>query len=290
MKSSTTLYFTGCSLLVLLRNLSIESFVPMKQLHQNRLQRRMKPLFASMGFGKETEDSKRPEAKKSYGKEALAPIKDLIDEESGMREFFVSNEEWQPLFRSLAGHSFVPALSFMESATEDFEFNEGTKPWRRLDAIPTKEDDKAVLAEFLDAIQKSLIDIPVDETTKEDANDLHFIEEGRRMLVCSRFHVVQGMEKGSIKSFDSLFATCWSEITELRQVNEIDTGSLIVVPGFEYDDLRRFADMNLQRPLQWLGIHKDFEVASLEHGGLGVVRLIHKLSEIPSDIPEQPVE
>jgi hypothetical protein len=87
-----------------------------------------------------------------------------------------------------------------------------------------------------------------------------------------------------------LFKTCWSEITELRQVNEIDTGSLIVAPGLDYDDLRRFADMNLQRPLQWLGIHDDFEVASLEHGGLGVVRLIHKLSDIPTDIPDQPVE
>ncbi|KAG7361527.1 hypothetical protein IV203_036628 [Nitzschia inconspicua] len=248
------------------------------------------PLFAGMGFGKDRRDEQNLSSQKSYGEQALTPIKDLIDEESGMREFFDSNEEWQPLFRSLAGHSYVPAMSFMETSSTMFEFNKETKPWRRLDAIPTKEDDKAVLAAFLDAIQKSLIDIPVDETTNEDDNDLHFIEEGRRILVCSRFHVVQGMERGSIQSFDNLFATCWSEITELRQLNEIDNGSLIVVPGLKYDDLRRFVDMNLQRPLQWLGIHGDFEVASLEHGGLGVVRLIHKLSDIPTDIPEQPVE
>jgi hypothetical protein len=223
----------------------------------------------------------------------LTPIKDLIDEESGMREFFLSNEGWLPLFRWLVGNSFVPAASFMDLSTPStpkFEFHEDTKPWRQLDAIPTKEYDRAVLAEFLDAMQKSLIDIPVDETTKEDANDLHFIEEGRRMLVCSRFHVVQGMETNSVESFDNLFATCWSEITELRRVNDINTGSLIVVPGFTYDDLRRFADMNLQRPLQWLGIHDFFEVVSLQHGGLGVIRLIHRLSDIPSDVADQSVK
>jgi len=233
---------------------------------------------------------------KSYGKEALSPISDLIDEESCMREFFLSNEEWQPLFRSIASDGSVPAMSFMAPKTDtedkDFEFHEQTSPWRRLNPIPTQEDDQAVLAEFLDAVQKSLIDIPVDETTKEDdENDIHFMEEGRRMLVCSRFHVVHGMRKASIDSFDSLFATCWSEVKELRTVNENDTGSLIVVPGFDYDDLRRFADINLQRPLQWLGIHNEFEVASMERGGLSVVRLIHKLSDIPTDIaPAEPTE
>jgi hypothetical protein len=187
----------------------------------------------------------------------------------------------------------VPATSIMEIATTsntEFEFHEDSKPWRRLDAIPAKEDEKAVLAGFLDAIQQSFIDIPVDETTKEDANDLHFIEEGRRMLVCSRFHVVQGMEVSHTKSFDNLFSICWSEITELRQTGDIDTGSLIVVPGCKYNELRRFTDMNLQRPLQWLGIHDNFDVESLEHGGLGAVRLIHKLSDIPTDKTEQSVE
>jgi hypothetical protein len=251
------------------------------------------------GFGKNNDDYGQQETAKSliksYGEEALTPIKDLIDEESGMREFFFSNEEWQPLFRSIVSDRSAPAMSFMNGGggntyIPEFEFHESTRPWRRLAAIPTAESDKAVLADFLDAVQKSLIDIPVDEASKEDENDLHFIEEGRRMLVCSRFHVVQGITKGSIDSFDSLFATCWSEITELHQVNENDTGSLIVVPGFDHEDLRRFTDMNLQRPLQWLGIDRDFEVASLERGGLSVVRLIHKLSDIPSNIPDEPVE
>jgi hypothetical protein len=139
-------------------------------------------------------------------------------------------------------------------------------------------------------MQTSLIDIPVDETTKDDENDLHFIEEGRRLLVCSRFHVVKNMETGSIESMDNLFSTCWSEVMELQQGNEVNTGSLIVIPGLNYEDLRRFADINLQRPLQWLGIEDDFEVASLERGGLGVLRLIHKLSEIPTDLPPPPQE
>jgi hypothetical protein len=252
-------------------------------------------LFSSKGFGKNDgeHDGRRKPLVKSYGKEALTPIKDLIDEESGMREFFYSNAEWQPLFKSIVRRGSAPAMSFMDDDDNrhvGFEFHETTSPWRRLDAIPTAESDKAVLADFLDAMQKSLIDIPVDEASKEDENDVHFIEEGRRMLVCSRFHVVQGIQKGSIDSFDSLFATCWSEITELRQVDENDTGSLIVVPGFDHEDLRRFTDMNLQRPLQWLGIDGDFEVASLERGGLSVVRLIHKLSDIPSGIPAEPVE
>jgi hypothetical protein len=252
------------------------------------------PLFFSRGLGKDGQrDKDIIIVKNSYDEEDLTPIKEMSEEESGMKEFFLSNVGWLPLFRSLVGHSFVPAISFMETGSTSktgFEFHEDTKPWRRLDAIPTKEDDRAVLAELLDAMQKKLIAIPVDEKTNEDANDLRFIEEGRRMLVCSRFHVVQGMEAGSIESFDNLFATCWSEITELRQVGEVNTGSLIVVPGFKYDDLRRFAVMNLQRPLLWLGIHDHFEVESLDLGGLGVVRLIHKLSDIPTDIPEQSVE
>lgn len=286
----STFFWLLCRLL-LLQYPFTESFIPCHNgLQQSHPQQCRTLLLDGQGFGKGGGRRGRDPLKKSYDEGALAPIKDLIDEESSMKEFFLSNEEWHPLFRSIASHSFVPAMSFMESSGIEFEFHETTNPWRRLEAIPTQEDDKVVLGQFLDAMQQSLIDIPVDETTKEDENDLHFIEEGRRMLVCSRFHVVQGTEKGSIESFDNLFRTCWSEITELRQVNKIDTGSLIVAPGLEYDDLRRFADMNLQRPLQWLGIHDDFEVASLEHGGLGVVRLIHKLSDVPTDIPDQPVD
>lgn len=253
-------------------------------------------LFADgKGFGKDSANY-MPPAAKSYGEKELSPIKDLIDEESSMREFFESNEEWQPLFRSITTDDSVPGMSFInnnDNAKDDnddnkFEFSKNTSPWKKLAAIPTDESDIVILGQFLDAMQKSLIeDIPVDERTKDDDDDLQFIEEGRRMLVCTRYHVVQGMEKGSIDTFDRLFAICWSEIVELLETNEIDTGSLIVTPGFEYDDLRRFVDMNLQRPLQWLGVD-GFEVASLEKGGLGVIRIIHKLSDIPTKNPGAP--
>lgn len=243
-------------------------------------------LFAGKGFGKDSPNYAPPT--KSYGEKELSPIKDLIDEESSMREFFESNEAWQPLFRSITTDDSVPAMSFIESCEEAFEFSETSSPWKKLGAIPTDESDIKILGTFLDAMQKSLVeDIPVDETTKDDDNDLHFIEEGRRMLVCSRYHVVQGMEKGSIDTFDRLFSICWSEIVALGEEGESDTGSLIVTPGFDYDDLRRFVDMNLQRPLQWLGVD-GFEVACLEKGGLGVIRIIHKLSEIPTEMPGAP--
>lgn len=240
-------------------------------------------LTAGKGFGKNS--ANYSPQKKSYDEKELSPIKDLIDEESCMREFFESNEVWQPLFRSITSDNSVPAMSFL-SKDDKIEFSETSSPWKKLHAIPNDDSDIAILGEFLDAMQKSLVeDIPVDETTKDDEYDLRFIEEGRRMLVCSRYHVVQGMKKGSIETFDRLFSICWSEIVELNTSNESDTGSLIVTPGFDYEDLRRFVDINLQRPLQWLGIH-NFEVACLEKGGLGVIRIIHSLSDIPTETPE----
>ncbi len=262
------------------------SFCVGKNYGQRQETQRQSVLFAGKGFGKDSPNySPSP---KSYGKKEVSPIKDLIDEESSMREFFESNEDWQPLFRSISSGDSVPAASFLEGNDDKFEFSETSSPWKKLVAVPTDEADITVLGKFLDAMQTSLIeDIPVDETTKDDDNDLQFIEEGRRMLVCTRYHVIQGAEKGSIETFDRLFSVCWSEIVELRQTDEVDTGSLIVTPELDYDDLRRFVDMNLQRPLQWLGV-KGFEVACLEKGGLGVIRIIHKLSDIPTEMPEMP--
>lgn len=226
---------------------------------------------------------------KTYGEE-VAPIKDMIDTEAAMKEFFSSNEEWMPLFRNLADSSSVPAMSFMDGVDAgDFDFHETSSPWRQLEAIPTDEKARAVLANFLDNLQTSLIDMPVDESTEDDEYDLHFLEEGRRILVVSRFHVIQETEKGSIESYDALFRTCWSELMHLRREDEIDTGSLIVVPDTDLADLRRFTDMNLQRPLQWLGVDIHFEVASLQRGS-PAIRLIHKLSEMRTDIPEGPEE
>lgn len=242
------------------------------------------------GFGKDSGASAEQENNaKSYDDVALSPIKDLIDTESAMQFFFESNDEWKPLFQSMMSDSAdAPATSFIEKDdSTDFEFHETTSPWKRLQAIPTQDDERDVLAHFLDNMQQSLLDIPVDERTAEDDNDVHFLEEGRRMLVCSRFHVIAEAEKGSITSQESLFMTCWNEIKHLAEENEADTGSLIVVPGYDIDDLRRFADMNLQRPLQWLGIDRKFEVASLQRGS-PAIRLIHQLSDMPTDLPNEP--
>jgi hypothetical protein len=216
---------------------------------------------------------------KTYGANEM--IADMIDSESAMREFFSANDEWSPLFRSMSVSSSAPAMSFLGGTHgEEIEFTETTKPWTRLQGIPTDDSDKNVLAGFLDSMQQALVAIPVDETTQEDDLDLHFIEEGRRMLVVSRFHVVKDNAGGSIENFDSLFSVCWSELAELSRRDERDTGSLILVPDYDLADLRRFTDMNLLRPLQWLGIDDVFEVASMQRGS-PAIRLIHKLSDIP---------
>lgn len=136
------------------------------------------------------------------------------------------------------------------------------------------------MASFLDSCQQSLLDIPVSEVIKDDEDDLHFIEEGRRLLVVSRFHVLSGVTEGNIEHHENIFAACWSEIAELRRADEADTGSLIMLPNYSISDLRRFVDMNLQRPLAWLGISELFEVTSLQRG-IPAIRLIHRLSGIP---------
>lgn len=236
------------------------------------------------GFGKGSEEgsdvSDTGAVEKTYGESARAPIKDLIDSEAAMAAFFDANEDWAPLFRSIASHGSVPAMSFLGGQHGgDVEF-EDTSPWQKLDAIPSGEEKMAVVSSFLDSMQRSLVDIPVVEGKEEDEHDLHFIEEGRRILTISRFHVLPGVTSGEIHHHEELFRTCWSELLELRSADEADTGSLILLPDYELSDLRRFTDMNLQRPLDWLGMSDLFEVASLKRES-PAIRLIHKLSDIP---------
>lgn len=241
-------------------------------------------VYAGQGFGK-----KSGGPKKTYGAEASSPVKDIIDIESAMKDFFSTNDEWGPLFRSLVDGPSVPAMSYIDHHdTSSFEFHERTSPWRRLDAIPTGDFERETLASFLDNMQSSLLDIPVTEGTEDDDNDLQFLEEGRRLLVCSRFHVVQGVEANSVESYSNLFSICWNEIAELSQVNEPSTGSIILVPGCDLADLMRFADINLHRPLEWLGLKSIFEVSSLERGS-AAIRLIHKLEDIP-EVEEEEVQ
>lgn len=244
---------------------------------------------AGKGFGKSShynsnsDNSSRGFAK-TYGEREL--VKDVIDSETAMREFFSSTEEWHPLFKELATSSSVPAMTFLSDDHAEFDFDntQSNVPWKRLNGIPSGEKDKEVLATVLDSMHQSLVEIPVDEETEEDEDDLHFLEEGRRMLAISRFHVLQGVHGGSVDSYDTLFATCWSELMELRVKDENSTGSLIVVPDYDLSDLRRFTDINLLRPLEWLGMHADFEVASM-HRGSPAIRLLHKLQDMPTNEP-----
>jgi hypothetical protein len=240
------------------------------------------------GFGKREpgEANQDGDLEKTYDKVATTPRADLIDQEAAMNEFFSSNEEWHPLFRKFATSRSVPAMSFlgttMDPNAQVFDFDNAQAPWRRLDGIPTDESERQVLANVLDCMHDSLINIPVDEATKEDDNDLQFLEEGRRILAISRFHVLQGVTGGSVQCYDTLFSTCWSELMVLRTINEASTGSLIVVPNYEISDLKRFTDMNLLRPLEWLGLQADFEVTSL-HRGSPAIRLLHKLQDMPEE-------
>jgi len=248
-------------------------------------------LHASgQGFGKSQGGDK------TYGDAATAsPIKDLIDTEAAMENFFSAREEWKPLFRAITTDSACQAMQYLADDSGDsttIDFHESSTPWRRLKEIPEKDSEKEVIGNFLDEVQKSLLEIPTDEKTKEDENDLQFIEEGRRMLTISRFHVLGDNQAGSgIESYDELFSTCWSELYELSSTGNEHTASLIVLPEYDLQDLRRFVDMNLQRPLDWLGLSGDFEIASMQRGS-PAVRLIYKIKDIPEldDEVEQGLE
>lgn len=251
----------------------------------------------SSGFGSSSSSSaKRGFKDQTYGPASQPSIpNDIIDMEGAMDAFFSTNCEWNPLFRSFLSSPTAPASSLLLSGQEEGEFindnnlkfHEDT-PWKQLDGAPTSDTDLAFVASFLDSVQQSLLDIPVDEATGDDASDLHFIEEGRRLLVVSRFHVLSSSSSVSrVELFDELFTTCWSEMAELQRVDEADTGSLILLPDYNMDDLRRFADMNLHRPLDWLGTDH-FEVTSMERG-YPAIRILHKLSDIPTTPSTQSV-
>mmetsp|Transcript_17902 Transcript_17902/g.33787 ORF Transcript_17902/g.33787 Transcript_17902/m.33787 type:complete len:281 (-) Transcript_17902:547-1389(-) len=227
---------------------------------------------AGQGFGKDA--PKRPS--KTYENPI---IRDVIDTEAAMSHFFSSREEWLPLFRWLASDPDCPAESFLGgSLLSELEFHEETTPWRRLEGIPKNDDDRLVLASFLDQTQQALIDIPVNNSQEDDEDDIEFLEEGRRLLALQRFHVLRST---SVMD-DNLFETCWNELAHLTQQDEEHTGSLILTPDCDLADLRRFADMNLMRPLEWLGLDGFFEVSSFSRGS-PAIRLFYKLNDMPTD-------
>ena len=203
----------------------------------------------------------------------------MIDTEAAMTHFFNTREEWMPLFRWLAADDQCPAEGFLGgSLLAELDFHETTSPWRRLEAIPQDEGDRQVLAKFLDQTQQSLLDIPVNNSQEDDEDDIEFLEEGRRLLALQRFHVLRST---SVMD-DVLFETCWNELAHLTKEDEEHTGSLILMPDCNLSDLRRFTDMNLMRPLEWLGLDQVFEVSSFARGS-PAIRLFYKLNDMPTD-------
>jgi len=144
-----------------------------------------------------------------------------------------------------------------------------------------------VISTVLDQFQKALVDIPLSEKlysrNAEDDNEMHFIEEGRRLLVLDRFQVVEDMGSGGQEQED-LFRICWSEIHHLVSVGRRDTGSLIILNNddwYSINDLGKFVDDKIRLPLRFLGLSDYVEVASFVRGK-NCVRLIHQLGDIPS--------
>lgn len=243
---------------------------------------------------------------------------DFFDYVSSMSEFFSTHIEWEPLFRSMllgsigniddditraAAIAFPNMLTSNSSSPEIWGIStlERRNPWRLLPSKPTSETSLRSLSAFLDEWQRSLLDIPLDAIVTGD-NDLHFLEEGRRTIAVTRFHVLDehngdndkngelintnnNNNEGNYDWKTKLFRTCWSELAHLSSQDCADTGSLVLLPaemngGDGLDVVRDFVEHNLIRPIRWLGRDDDWEIVVMDRGGLAV-RLLYKLSDIP---------
>ncbi|GAX18070.1 hypothetical protein FisN_25Hh045 [Fistulifera solaris] len=234
-------------------------------------------LFASgKGFGKQ-EPTPRPAPAKTYGKNvnsmSNSPLPDISD--VTMMDFFDNKSRWIPMFRELSMGTCL-AVDALRNRGDVSEQHVHTA----LPDKPSEEKDMSFLSAFLDSMHQSLLDIPITNSPggKDDDNDLHFMEEGRRLMAIQRFHVAS-------PSTD-LFATCWSEIYELKTQNVVHTGSLILVPHVSLQDLDEFCATQVLRPLEWLGLQTQFEVASLQRDS-PAIRLLYQLQDMP-DIPDNP--
>lgn len=212
------------------------------------------------------------------------------DDNNSMVEFFNTYTEWKPLFRNVMSSSQSSnrvalasslLLSNIDDATLADSDSDGSSisitdnnneamnlwgittleqrhPWRLLPSKPTLDTSLQSLSNFLDAWQQSLLDIPLDELITGE-NDLRFLEEGRRTIAVTRFHVLdeynyannnnnyggsksddQGLGEelvveGSGSYYDwemELFRTCWSEVAHLMHQDSSDTGSLVLLPDW----------------------------------------------------------
>jgi hypothetical protein len=273
------------------------------------------------------------------------------DSSAGMADFFAAYSEWEPLFRGILlgggggsddddgtsrGRADAAASAAMahpilmppdrcgDGTPDDGDLwgmstLERRNPWRLLPSKPTSPSSLRALSLFLDEWQRSLLDIPLDEVMT-GINDRHFLEEGRRTIAVTRFHVLDeeyqhreladgddddddyeddgggGRVVGRCQNYDwetELFRTCWSELAHLTYQDVGGTGSLVLLPDrdgvFDPDGGGRsrqlevvgdFVERNLIRPMRWLGRDSDWEIVAMERGGVAV-RLLYKLGEIP---------
>jgi hypothetical protein len=242
---------------------------------------------------------KQKKQKQSSKATSSSIIRDVIDEEAAMTSFFSTREEWSSTFRFLAGESLPKDTCALLTATvgtslwaeQDHQGNEDKEPpWQQYQGIPQDDKDRAVLEAFLNSMHQALLDIPVtdsfvvgqgEEPPLENDNDRQFLEQGRRMLAVNRYHVLSDNAGASLQSTDALFTYCWSELRQLVSAGQSHTGSIIVLPHYARRDLERFTEMNVARPLTWLGLGSAFEVCANLQFGAPAIRMLYKLDDMP---------
>lgn len=271
--------------------------------HDNPVQRRAttsnsgldarKPSAGGKGFGA----SKKKKAKysiedKSYNLQSTLGESSAEDTHARMTDFFNAYNDWKPLFRYVVGPGDTRATPFLADVEHqsiwDMSTIEQRNPWRLLPSKPTEQSSLDVLSVFLDELQRSLLDIPLDSIITGE-NDLHFLEEGRRTIAVTRFHVLDdnhgfASENDGDDWQEVLFQTCWSEMAHLMSQDEVDSGSLVLLPHLKgdvgIDCVKEFVENKLIKPIHWLGRGSDWEIVAMERGSVGV-RLLYKLGAIP---------
>ena len=272
--------------------------------------KKKKPTGGGQGFGASPSPKKEPKYSvedKSYGTSSpsISTEQTFEEAQASMIKFFATYSDWKPLMKKImcqqssSSPLAAPLLSDIPQPDQLFGIStlEQRNPWKLLPPKPESDSSLEVISTFLDEWQQSLLDIPLDALITGD-NDMHFLEEGRRTIAVTRFHVLEKNnnnnnahkeEEEEVYDWEmELFRTCWSEMAHLMSQDENDTGSMVLLPdhllgdegerGLDY--VQGFVENNLIRPIQWLGRQEDLEITAMERGSLGV-RLLYKLSEIP---------
>ena len=263
-------------------------------LHAKRPNRGRRYDTPNKGFGK------RPaplDINKSYD-QTITP-QSHQDAEVAMHQFFTTYSDWHPLFLDVMSNPSAKAhMHLLPHANQEEIWSTPSNPWKILPEKPESQSKLSTMSHFLDEWQKSLENIPMDAFKNvEGGYDLHFLEEGRRTIAVTRFHVMNTSDAGASATKEGewesqLFEMCWSELGHLMNQNENDTGSLILLPSdmivsseISLERVQEFVGEKLIRPIEWLGRGEDWEIVAMERGVVGV-RLLYKLGEIP-DLSEK---